>query len=527
MSDETNPLLNTPLASEPPSSAPLITPIHIPTPEPKIISQIIPPKDVIAPEAPPPAEPPPVKNDTLPQKASEPEEETVAFTADATQQRNGLPLAILEGEDLVELGNIITRHEGEIGASAFAEAAKIPESYEDIISSSYIGSSVEATRANDSIAAVADKTLLSDKLVDAAGNTILTSRSLKKPTSANGAEVAGNAALFEFARRRGTRPIRSIPLYNSGFHINIMAPNLAHLHKFYSDASENTGEYGRRFGIYFYLYGDLNLKRSVVNELFIPLICGSNLSNWNRSNVLMENISIHDYKVILWYLACMMYPEGFDKFTHVCRSEKCNHVTIDKIDLNKFVIHNYSLLPEYCIKQMADSTVEITTDKLKKYKEELKFNKTLKLKHYGLNVHIPSIYNHIVYGNQYNGELTELISTNNNARLQDQIGYEYYRSFTPWVDELIAYNEDGTVDIKTSDSAVISRELAYIQAEDTDYVIKAQIENFINDTEITHIGYPVFKCPACNHTPVIQSGFFTVDPLSTFFTLAVHRLSQR
>jgi len=428
----------------------------------------------------------------------------------------------LEGCSAEQLQELVTSRIKFLGEAAFEEAIKIKGSYDQLLVDYTNVKSVEAYRTQESISNIKDKTLFDTRLVRD-GKTILGNIKPRKETS-HGASLSGADALAAFAIR--DKWMKRIPLYNSGFSIDIIPPSLAALNTFFNKTHDRTSEYGRRFGGLFFYYYDLLIKEALV-ELILPLIINSTLrdTNTTRSTMLTQNIKLVDLKIILNTIGAMMFPDGFT-FTHICQTStgKCSHTEELLIDINKLQRYDFSKMSNDCIQHMSRQ-IEVTPELLAQYHTKLGFdNREIRWKQYGFIMRVPSLDNYLEYGRIYNGELTSTILASNSDTIQRAVLYSFYQIYVPFIRELVLYDENNNRDIVTPDQDVISKILLRLQSEGNNDELIKKFDQYVADTEIGYVCYPAMPCPECNYLP--ESGYYTVDPSLTFFIQSLMKLNQ-
>ena len=407
-----------------------------------------------------------------------------------------------------------------LGEEKYDASVETIGSYEDVLSTLLNEHSAEADRVRTAIDKIEDKSQFASKLIRD-GKTIL-GNPVPNRSSGKGVVLSGSDAKAALAIRTGR--MKRIPLYNSGFFIDIVQPDLGMLNNFFNKAQTKTDSYGRKFGVYFYFFHSLMIEEAVV-ELIQPLIRNSTLKNWNKGETLLRNIKHSDLKLILNALGALMFPEGFN-YTHVCSNldGTCTHYEEKVIDINKLVHHNYRKLTNANIITMQQQK-EINQESLDLYQKQLGFDgKEIRHNSWGFTLKVPSIQDHLDYGRMFNGNLLNNTFVDNSSDIDRALLFSFYRVYTPYISKLTLYDENNEVDIITEDKEVIADTLAQLQESDKDSSISTALNSYISDTEISYLGYPSSTCPECGHIP--KSGYDTVDPLHNFFIQSIMKLSK-
>lgn len=435
-----------------------------------------------------------------------------------TEADNRLYL-FLETISQTELVALINARRKVIGEDEFEINAARSGSYENLLALAYNDHSAESDRARAAITDIADKSLFAEKL-ERDGKVILAGTRTARGPSGKGKMVSGAAARIEFARRAGH--LKRIPLYNSGFSLDVDAPGLEALNRFFNRAHDDNNQYGRQFGSHFYYFNDLLIKEAAI-ELMTSHIVSSNLRGWNRGPTLLKSIKLSEYKVIMNSLAAMMFPDGF-KFTHICANPAgtCSHSDELLIDVNKLLRHNFMRLSDAAIAHMAKGD-EIGQDDLIRYHTEIDITRKIRLGLYELELKHPSLSDYLDYGKTFNAEILKNTFAANNADIMRNLIFSYYKIYTPFIAQITLYDEAGAADLVTTDQETISHLLMRIQADDTTQVFVTELTRYIADTEISQICYPSTPCPVCGHQD--PSGYHTVDPEHAFFIMCLMKLN--
>lgn len=465
---------------------------------------------------------PAITTDTAPEIIADKEDTaTVDITPTEVKEIEDHFRVFLQNYTLGALADLLEKRKEFLGKDEYEASIVTDNSYDNVLALAVRGYSVEAERVLGSIAAIEDKSLFDSKLIQD-GKTILNSIVQPRRPAGKGQTLEGAAARAEFAIKTGRA--KRIPLYNSGFHLDIKTPSLAALNDFYTEAFSTTNEYGREFGSTFFYFNDLLIKEALV-KLIVPLVMGSSLRNWNRGVTLLRNLKLNDLKVILNGLGVLMFPDGF-KFTHVCTNpnKKCTHHEELLIDISKFFRTNYMKLSDANIEHMKRHE-EAPYEKIVEYQKNLQFNKSLRYGNIEFELRVPSVEDYLSYGRLFNANLIKENFADRNTNINNSLMFSYYQIFTPYIQTVTLYAADGTKDVVTSDFGTISDQLAQLQIDDTETKFAQDMDEYISATELTQLCYPAITCPKCGHEPKDNGGYHAVDPVHTFFTLSLKKLT--
>lgn len=339
----------------------------------------------------------------------------------------------------------------------------------------------------------------------------------------NGQKLSGkDAELFILAQNKN---IKKIHLLNSGFYVVLRCPTLSELDMLYNSISDKISEYGRMFGTYFYLFNDLEIKRSFL-DLIKTCVKSSNLKNWNKGNNLFRHISIHDYPVLLHGLASLMFKEGYE-YRYIC--PYCDYNEVTNIDVNKLKYSYFSKIPTEGLEILSSSDVKTKTI-LEKYHSLLDLNKSYTVDNkYTIHLKCPSVFSYIEYGDDFNKTLMDVIQSGNQTLINEYLRFSYFKIFCPWIEKIDVLNEEGQVNFVVDDiegKCIILDELQNNDRLSFETVIDP-IVDFIKDSQLTSIAIPLNPCPKCNQIPEAAiKGFLPVDMQENFFIMSTMRLTQ-
>ena len=339
--------------------------------------------------------------------------------------------------------------------------------------------------------------------------------------------------------------IKRIPLWNSGIYITLRALSLKELTAFFNSVNTSGYDYGRELGGYYFMYVDHVIKKMVLEQLLPKALQDCNYKNWRNTNKLLKVISIHDYDVILWAFASMMYREGVP-IKILCTKSECMHVEEITADLTKMRFVDTSKLTPEAIAHMKDTGVKTDKDlvdyhnalgmqDLFAYKVENVATDTTTYWHFKLAT--ANCYDYLECGAAFNAELFEFAHQPNKEEVTEFLTLNYYKAFLPWISSLECVTEAGFGKIKLPDSEILAivdnspednREafnaiLDISQMETQDFGVYAT--EYIKRTKITHLALQYDKCIKCDTVPdTAVDGFIPYDMQAHFFTMCLMRM---
>ena len=338
---------------------------------------------------------------------------------------------------------------------------------------------------------------------------------------ADGATIKGNKAVQTVVLL--TQGIKRVQLFNSGFYIVIRAPKLSELAEYWRESTSAVEEYGRLLGQLSYLPADIQYKRAAMN-LLEKLTIDSNFKDFNVPGELRKAISFLDFDTVMWAIVSLMFPKGV-QIDYACHNGNCRYVETSKISVKDMRYNDWSLLTSDDI-LFTSSKDERTLEDLNKYRERI-HNKGITRKindEFSAVFRIPTMSEIESTHLSYLADLTKKTQLN---ALQDAAMYiavKYYGLLAPFTEKL-TYRSDETGKVLNFESDSLSSILEAIQTSNINFA--ETVNNFINDTKITHICFTFNKCPSCGNLPTSAIGhLIPCDVQRTFFTWIARRLTE-
>lgn len=351
--------------------------------------------------------------------------------------------------------------------------------------------------------------------------------------------LSGSDALMIMTSLTGG--MRKLTLWHSGFHITLRSLPLNFLNRFYREINHDDYEFGREFGMFYYLYADLVIAKHVVEHLLPYAICGSSYTHWKDTRKLMSVIAFQDFPVILWALGVMMHPRGAN-VNFVCAEPGCGYIHSEFVDLSKLRLVNTSMINDDMIRHFKDHDV-VTDSMLEEYRKNCKLESTPLTLEYGEDMekqtwtiypHQPSISEYVDAGNAYMSALRSQVSITDEDAIQYYTLYNGNKVFKPWINKF-------TLTVPNPDGGKKSFTVENIPGGENDDAINSILDTFqqhapnfpqlmqdyILDTKLVHICFYFPECPKCHKEPSTgYHGYIPYDPLRAFFTLALMKLLQ-
>lgn len=445
----------------------------------------------------------------------------------------------LLGMDPAKLGELLDAKAYE-NPKVFAQKAKTPGTSENVMVTEMDLSKPEILRANKFLTNnISDPHVLKPYIKDEAtgkviANTkkvVITDNVLKE-----GGMIENNALGTAYILNVINKPVRRIPLYASGISLEIVPPSPQQLTDFMVQVENGAKlEFGYETGFPVYFYLDYGIKVEFM-KLLRQIVIDSSLPNWQEKGALEANIQFSDYPALVTHVAAIMFPNGYDKFEHFCSRpadpqypQGCEHVIKKKIDILNLLLNRGDIIKAGDIAHMQKALQagrKTTPEELKAYRDSLGIdNKTLTVKtdmfHVELVLKGISMADHLEHAADMIAQLKQAFRDPSREEMGAYTLSRKINAVQVYVQSIKLFDAANPSITKgyVTDRRLIERTLGALASDSSfnDQVIKP-IEDFSSSLQLTYIGYPKFKCPACGYLPEQPKTFFVMDPQQVFFT---------
>lgn len=357
----------------------------------------------------------------------------------------------------------------------------------------------------------------------------------------NNKKYSGEAQKVRLLSLLGLGTVVSIPLWHSGFWLHLKTPTEAALLEFYRQVTNDKIRLGRdKHGLLFSNTSSYTSKAMM--DLIVSNIYQTSLKLPDNANI-RDYISTQDLTTCIWGMSWATWPKGF-KYSRACVSDidECKHVITERLDISKLLWVDKSSLTEWQTKHMSSPQPDsMSVDSVKNYKDafvrgadrlvKLSDQITVTLKTPTVNEHIDAGYKWV---NGIENRYIQAMTESENEReeyLVKQAQATAMRQYTHFV-KSITTDDGGNTEEHTDqdtiefvlDSTSTSDKLRNLFVEET--------AKFINDSTISMVAIPTYKCPRCNkeQSPGKDKGLFSsllpLDPTQTFFIPLSQKLQR-
>lgn len=329
----------------------------------------------------------------------------------------------------------------------------------------------------------------------------------------------------------------NVPLWHSGFWVRFKAPGESAILELYRALTEEKVSLGRAtYGLIF--SNNTSFSSAAMLNFCEEHILSTSLSLPEGESI-RKYLSVLDLPTLFWGMACAIWPTGV-QYQRACTHdpEKCDHVVHELLDPSKLLFVDKTRLTARQIAHMTKRDKgSVTVESLAIYKDEflngqpkaIKFNDDL-----SLVIAIDSAQEHIDSGYRWVSELEE---TYPKVLIQDEKERDEYlikqakatvmRQYAHFVKSLTY------MDVEYTDKKDIEDVVGDLSADDDlRQIFQDQIKQFIDDSTVSIIAIPTYKCPSCGKEQreakegESLQGLIPIEVMSNFFTLAVQKIRR-
>ena len=347
------------------------------------------------------------------------------------------------------------------------------------------------------------------------------------------AKLTGENAMVRMRALLGAGGLVTIPLWHSGFHITIKTPKDSVLLELRERNEQARIKLGRMtFGLIFSNTSGY-LAENVVDMILNHM---QSTTLQNQENI-RSKISVLDLPVLVWGMACAIWPNGFQYVRALMSQEGIENKQFvsGMIDVGKLMwVDQNAFTPAQKAHMSNRQAGQITDDMLKLYRAGFENNagRTVKLNDEGtvaLKFKTPSLEDYFrsahiwidslegILNRTFTGDRTDLEARNNS--IHNHANLSRMRQYGHWIESVNI--EDGVFNTEDDINSALEILSDLDEAKKTYF---DSVDKFINDSTAAVIAIPETSGKETNlprFPHLIQ-----IDAVSTFFTLLMRRLSR-
>lgn len=353
------------------------------------------------------------------------------------------------------------------------------------------------------------------------------------------APLVGEEALQWMQAMMGTGQITRIPLWHSGIWVNLKAPTEAQLLELERRIANEKITLGRATA------GLAYSNMSVYHNAFLfnfalSLVFDCSISGYTTEK-LKQKILLPDLPLLLWGLLCTIYPNGY-RYHRPCIADPtvCQHVTEELLDISKLCWTDNLALTASQRAHMVRKTAKFTDIELDNYVSQHRYvgkgtvlvkevdgNKTV------VELRVPTLSDYEQSGYSWVENIvatadqafgSQLGSEERDEYILDQARTTSLRQYAHWI-KRITFNGSAVIDDRSTLEAMIAQLTGDMVASEA---FLDGVQKYINDSTISQIALPTYKCPACqadqqNSEEAKHPHLIPLDIGAIFFTLLGQR----
>jgi hypothetical protein len=353
-------------------------------------------------------------------------------------------------------------------------------------------------------------------------------------------KLSGDAAMFQVLGALGLGSIVQIPLWHSGIWVSIKAPTDSDLLLLDQRLADEKIALGNMTSGLVYSNTSVYMVNHLVN-FALDHIYDASLKDTRPEN-LKKIIRATDIPILLWGLACAIYPNGYPyRRPCIASPTECQHVEEAMLYLPRLCWTDREALTHAQKKHMVNRRAKHTNEHVMLYQSDLKYGKkktvefTPKLK---MILRVPSIEEYITSGYSWIESIVNMIEENfgstakgedRERRIMAQGNVTMLRQFAHWVDKILVTlpsGDENYIDSRDTIDRILTTLTGQDELRDKFF---EEVGNYIDYSTISMIGIPRYSCPSCGKPQGDESDsshryIIPVDVTNVFFTLQRRRI---
>lgn len=347
-----------------------------------------------------------------------------------------------------------------------------------------------------------------------------------------GQRLTGEMAVLRIKALTGQGSLVNIPLWHSGFWLTLKSPPESMMLELNRKIMEEKISLGRRtYGLAF--SNQSVFFASAITDFVLNHVYSTSLKD--RGN-LAEKISSLDIPLLVWGIACCIWPRGFQYARSVVDDVANNNKVIrEKLNVAKLCWVDTASLDKWQVAHMskrADNSM--TADDVANYKSRFVRGQervvTLS-EHIKATLSVPSLAHYVISGQRWVDNVVAMVDRAfgmppdadvRNAYITAQGKATNLRQYSHWTSKLLTSSNQYVDDTDTMDNTfdVLSAD------DELSKKYFAEVKKFMEDSTIAIIATPIVANSEKEKTLPYFPHLLPLDALSTFFILLVQKVRQ-
>ena len=371
--------------------------------------------------------------------------------------------------------------------------------------------------------------------------------------------LKGPQAMSQVRAMLGLGNMVRVPLWHSGLWLTLNTPSEAEVVDLYRILATEKITLGRQtHGLAF-----SNLSGVTTDTLMNFALNHVELSSIKiphdrvQKDVLRELILVQDIPIVIWGVACTMFPRGFEYTRQCIAKDGCHRSIQEMLDVRRLLFVDRNSLTKEQLAHMSKSrsASSVSIDEVKAYQASVERLQPTEFKIVAdainrrgscdmyVTFKSPSVKSFVDSTNRWVDSIQNMANKastfdNDNEReayMNGQVRATKARQYTHWIksikyinklddsDELFESYVEDVNDIEQLASDVFSLETDIVEK------ITKEVIEYINSSTISIIGIPSYECPICKKVQEAEVklprfvNFIPLDVIMLFFRLLVRR----
>lgn len=320
-------------------------------------------------------------------------------------------------------------------------------------------------------------------------------------------------------------------LYGTGISVTLRQETLAEINSYVSKCTNISGLYGNILGSRIEGIQDLVYKREFA-EFLKGLIIDSSLEPVGMNGNILDYILYTDLAPLAMHVASNMHDGHHPNF-HILRS--CGDVEQIDVSLSKLINVDFTQFSEKEMTYLQQQVMSTHKEKLKNQREYIKRYDDVEDHRVGkvaFKFSVPVVSKFMKFGADTITKIYKEMTDNDISIVKEVDSYIRTRLmsfYLPWIESITVYESetsDEIVGILTESTAMSNILLGYITNNKTyREEFNEHVSDYILKVQVTHLCYPEQPtCSICGKEIESKTGFTTINPYASFFTLCVQKL---
>jgi hypothetical protein len=351
-------------------------------------------------------------------------------------------------------------------------------------------------------------------------------------SSAPNEKVSGEKAILQIRSMLGLGAVIQVPLFHSGFHVSLKAPNEMAMLELNRQLMEDKIDLGRNTTGFAFANTSSYLTKWLL-DFAIDHLHDTTLQEKDPAKI-RELILTPDLPILFWGLACSIWPRGFQYARpYIDPATKEERILRSRLNVSKLLWVDNKALTAWQVRHMAGrGSSTMSAESVNRYRDEFTIGQPRRVRlsnEIAMTLRVPSAAEYVLAGERWIGEIVRIIDGAMEVPPDDEKRNSYIlahgqatnmRQYVHWVQE-IHFGDSGIVDRETIENAI--NELSPGEEVRSQYF--TEVRKFIDDCTIALIGTNTVAPDEENRLPRFPH-ILPMNVENTFFTLLGQKMSQ-